>query len=128
MDKNQYQPYQPQPVEPYKKKKVPKRTKLALWLILGPTMLLIVAFLGYFIVNFFFGNAPQSTPESCIENADFSRSVTSNETCQNDLLGNPSPVKTAFNIVLFLAGGIGVLTWLPGLVVGIVLLATRPRA
>lgn len=82
----------------------------------------------YVIVNFTFGGAPQSTPATCIDSGDFSQSVTTNEACQNDLFANPSPVKTAFNIVFFLTGAIGVLTWLPGLIAGIVLLATRKQA
>lgn len=128
MDSNSYKPYQPQPVEPYKKKKVPKRTKLALWFILGPTLLLFATLLGYAVVNFAIGGISQSTPATCIDSGDFSQSVTTDEACQSDLFANPSPVKTALNIVFFLTGAIGVLTWLPGLIAGIVLLATRPRA
>ena len=40
--------------------------------------------------------------------------------------GNP-PVRTFVNIIVFLMGAVVVLTWLPGIIAGIVLLATRKK-
>ena len=39
--------------------------------------------------------------------------------------GTNTTVAAVFNIFLYLLGVIGVITWLPGIVIGIVLLATR---
>ena len=67
-----------------------------LWLLIAPTALLIVTFLLYAIINFVF----------------FS-------------VGGNDIARVILNVLLYIAGVIGVLTWLPGIIVGIVLLATR---
>lgn len=43
------------------------------------------------------------------------------------LFGEPTGAQIALNIFAFLLGGLAFLTWLPGIIVGIILLATRPR-
>ena len=77
------------------------RLKLVWGLIslIGPTALIIIALLGYAVANFAFASFEQ-----------------------------PSQAKTILNIVMFLVGAVSVLTWLPGIIVGIILLATRKQA
>lgn len=38
-----------------------------------------------------------------------------------------STVRTISNVILFLTGAVAVMTWLPGIIVGIILLATRRK-
>jgi hypothetical protein len=68
-----------------------------LWLLIAPTALFIVTILLYAITNFVFFSAD----------------------------GGSDIVRVTLNIVLFVASSISIITWLPGIVVGIVLLATR---
>ena len=83
-----------------------KRRTWAFVCLFGPTALIIISVLLYALMNFFLGSA------------------TTNE---SDLLANPPVWKTIMNVVLFLVGAITVLTWLPGIIIGIVLLATPKR-
>ncbi len=39
----------------------------------------------------------------------------------------PSPLHTIGNVLLFLVGAIAVMTWLPGIIIGIILLSTRQK-
>jgi len=74
------------------------RTKAALWLMIGPTALLIVTFMLFAMTNWVVSSfAPVSI------------------------------ATTIINILLFIAGSVSMLTWLPGLIVGIVLLATAKK-
>jgi len=77
------------------------KTKLVWGLIclIAPTALLIVSILLYAIVNFVFSGM---SPET-------------------------GSVPTIVNVLLFLCGTLVVFTWLPGIIIGIVLLATRPN-
>lgn len=68
--------------------------------IVGPTALLVIGLILYAVVNFVFASSMES---------------------------DTSPLKTFINILLFLIGTASVATMLPGLVVGIILLATRKR-
>ena len=97
--------------------KMSLRTKTALWVMIAPTALLIIAIVAYVFINLALGvTIPDQDPE------------------QNPNLFNDSPslaITTVLNVFLFIAGGISLLTWLPGLIIGIVLLATQkpaPRA
>jgi len=97
--------------------KMSPRTKTALWLMIAPTALFIIVLVAYTFINLALGmTIPDQDPE------------------QNPQLFNdsPSPVATTLlNSLLFITGGISFLTWLPGLIIGIVLLATQkpaPRA
>ena len=75
----------------------PKRTTLVLVLLIGPTALLIITFILYAISNLAFG--VETTPQ---------------------------PVgAVVVNIILFLTGAVGVITWLPGLIAGIILLTKK---
>ncbi|MDB5161620.1 MAG: hypothetical protein JWM52_128 [Candidatus Saccharibacteria bacterium] len=87
--------------------KLDGRTKGALWLLIAPTALLILSFILYAVVNWIF-SATTPTP-----------------TDSTNLYSDGSIVTTISNIILFLMGVVGVITWLPGIVVGIILLATK---
>ncbi len=78
----------------------------ALICFIGPTALIVISLLAYALVNFI----TMSTVEVSDEG-----------------FGATSPFHTIVNVLLFLAGAISVATWLPGIVVGIILLATRTR-
>jgi hypothetical protein len=84
------------------------RKILALWLLIGPTALIISSILLYAVVNFILG-ATAPTPTS------------------GELIGPSSPVQTILNVILFLAGMLSVITWLPGIIAGIILLATSKK-
>lgn len=86
----------------------PKKShkKLALLLIIGPTALFILAMVLYAISNFAFS---------------------SSQPTDGDLYGDVSPIKTILNIFLFLSSAVSILTWLPGLIIGIVLLAKQSK-
>lgn len=78
------------------KQKLSGRTKASLWLMIGPAGLLVVTFLLYAIMNAILG-ANGST--------------------------GASPV--ILNIILFLAGVVGVISFIPGIIIGAILLATK---
>lgn len=83
-----------------------KRTVLALWLMIGPTALIIVSIILYAVANFI---TSQVAPES------------------GELFAEPTVGSAIVNIILFIIGAISVITWLPGLITGIVLLATKKK-
>lgn len=87
---------------------VSRRTKIALWLMIAPTALIIVVFMLFAILNFVF-YTPAAAPA---EGELFTESPSSLFT-------------TISNVILFVVGAISVTTFLPGLITGIVLLATR---
>lgn len=92
----------PQPVAPQDAAAIQKSNKQKLtWglvCLIGPSALLVGSLLLYAIVNFIF---------------------------IGDASGDISPLKTIINVILFLIGAVVTLTWLPGIIVGIILLATR---
>ncbi len=91
---------------PHKKSK--KQLIWALVCLIGPTALIVVSVLFYAIFNFIFA------------------STTPTPTGEEELLGAAqSPIQTISNIALFLVGALAVITWLPGIVIGIILLANR---
>jgi fumarate reductase subunit C len=51
--------------------------------------------------------------------------IGSGDTQNGELFGEVSPVKQILNILSFSFAGIGLLTWLPCLIVGIILLAKK---
>ena len=95
----------PQPVTPYRKR-VSGRTQLTLWLMLAPTCMIALSLMLFAVLNLIFNPTFWPTPDT----ADF-----------NVI----SFAITLFNIVLLVIGAFGVLAWLPGLVIGIILLITR---
>lgn len=68
--------------------------------LLGPTLLLVVALTAYALLNFVFANFSSSDVPA---------------------------TSSVSNIILFLVGAITFLTWLPGIIVGIILLTKRQR-
>lgn len=73
--------------------------------LLGPTLLLVITIFTYAVVNFLIADTAQSSSE----------------------LFTTSPVGAVFNTLMFLVGALVILTWLPGIIAGIVLLATRRK-
>jgi hypothetical protein len=109
------------------RKKVTKRTKLILWLMLGPTVLFAVSFILFGISNLAFGTLPQTLPEACVENG---TSIATSPTaeCQEQLLGDQSPPQMVINTILSLVILTSIITWIPGLVAGAILLIKRREA
>jgi ABC-type Na+ efflux pump permease subunit len=97
-----------QPTVQLEPRRMTGRKKGALWLLIAPTVLIIATFLLYSIVNFIL-----------------------NPTMQLPADGEPlapTPVGiTIANVILFLLGALGVFAWLPGIIVGIVLLVTAKK-
>lgn len=99
----QYRPPQPTTHTTVSQAKSKKQFVWALICLLGPTALIIVSVLLYAIVNFITASVAGTDTQGF----------------------NDSPVRTISNVILFLIGAVSTLTWLPGIIVGIVLLATR---
>lgn len=95
------QPPQPAVAEPPQK----SHKKLALWLIIGPSALFILAILLSILSGFIFNGSASD----------------------GDLFGDTSPLKSIVNIFFFLSMLISIITWLPGLIIGIVLLAKQSK-
>ncbi len=72
--------------------------------LIAPTALIIISILVYAITGFVFSSITSASDPSYA----------------------PSP-NQAVNILLFLISAFAALTWLPGIIVGIILLATRKR-
>ena len=96
----------PTPAPNYPTGKMTGRTKTALWLMIAPTALFVATFILYAIVNFITAAAAPE-PEA------------------GQLFSNDGGGVVIVNVLLFLAGVVSFLTWLPGLIIGIVLLATK---
>lgn len=87
-------------------KKMNGRTKAGLWLLIAPTATIILSFVAFAVVNWI---ASTTTPAPA-----------------GDTLFNETPMwSTIVNVILYIVGVVGVISWLPGLIVGIVLLATK---
>lgn len=89
-------------------KKVSARTKTALWLLISPTALFVVAFFLFALINLVFNPtfwpAPDTEPFA------------------------PTPVgMSILNVILFFVGSVSAIAWLPGIIIGAVLLATAPK-
>lgn len=80
--------------------------KLALWLIIGPSALFVVA-IGLSLLSALFFNNAQPT--------------------DGEMFAPVSPVQTIFNLFFFLSMLVSIVTWLPGLIIGIVLLAKQSK-
>ena len=98
----------PAPIQPTTptSTKMTGRTKAALWLMIAPTALFVATFILYAIVNFI-------------------TAAVAPEPASGQLFSQGGGVNVVVNVLLFLAGVVSFLTWLPGLVIGIVLLATK---
>jgi hypothetical protein len=75
--------------------------------LIAPTALLIITIIGYAIINFVTGSFSSSN--------------------QDSTFAQPSTVHTIGNVIIFIIGAISTLTWLPGIIGGIILLATRKK-
>ncbi len=91
--------------------KLSKRTKVALWLMIGPTALIIVSLMAHAIINIVMGVVPPDQDPSQNPNL----FISSETTVASMIL---SALFSLIGVVSFLA-------WLPGLITGIVLLATK---
>lgn len=96
-------PSQDMPTQPTTPSIVSKKShrKLALLLLSGPTGLFILAFLLNLAANLLYGATPQNSTE---------------------LFASSNAFTTILNLIGYLAGTIAFLTWLPGLIIGIILL------
>jgi hypothetical protein len=86
-------------------------------------VLIAFTFLVFAILNIALGNIPPSLPEAC-------QSATSGNVstaCENALIGLQSPAEQVLNVILFFIGLTGIVAWLPGIIIGALLLA-RKRA
>jgi small-conductance mechanosensitive channel len=83
------------------------RKIVALWLLIGPTALIVGSIILYAVANLIMSSIAPATGEE---------------------LGGQSVVRTIVNILLFLVGAVSVLTWLPGIIVGIILLTTQKKS
>ncbi len=93
--------------------------------LIAPTAIFIGALLLYAVSNFIFsGMAPASEP--CPSGpGSIASGICRADTEDPALFAQDSPVKSIINVFIWLAGLLSVLTWLPGIIVGIILLATR---
>lgn len=80
-------------------KKMTKRTKIALWLLITPTAMIVAGISLFAVASFILTSV--------------------------DMLGS-NTLTVTLNVLLYFISLIGLLTWLPGLIIGIVLLATPP--
>jgi len=90
------------------RKKLASRTKLALWLMIGPTALFAIALTLLALTNLIFNPTFWPTPDT------------------EDFAATPIGI-TIVNVLLFTVGAIAALAWLPGIITGAVLLAKKPK-
>ncbi len=85
-----------------------KRTKGALWLLIAPTALIVLTFIVYAITNWVFSTVTPPPTEG--------------------ELFSETPIGVAIvNVILFVVGALSTAAWLPGLIVGLVLLASPKK-
>lgn len=97
----------PTPVHTHRKK-LSGRTVLALWLMLGPTVLIAAVLLVFAMINLIFNPTFWPTPDT------------------EDFANTPFII-TITNIILFALGTFATVAWLPGVVIGAILLIRRPK-
>jgi hypothetical protein len=83
--------------------------KLALMFLIGPTALILIAVILSAFSNFI-NSSSQPVPAS------------------GDLFGETNPISTVLNIIVFLLGALGILVWLPGIIIGLILLLNKNHA
>lgn len=79
-----------------------RRTGLAILLLIGPSALIILAIIIAAVSNFVFSATAPTTGDA--------------------LYPDDNPVRTIVNVIVFLMGAVTVITWLPGIIIGIILL------
>lgn len=87
------------------KPKMSGRTKAALWLMIAPTGLIFGSGILFALSNLAFTSV---APEA------------------GSLFAEQNPAQVVVNVLLYILGAAGVLSWFPALITGIVLLATKP--
>jgi hypothetical protein len=121
------EPEQTPPPAPTNRKKVTPKTKAALWLLLGPTVLIVITLIALVIATTAsLGPISDDTLNLCSE-SDTSMLSTAplSEDCENQILDSLSAGEQALLTAIVLVGGVGVLAWLPGIIIGAVLLAKK---
>jgi len=91
-------------------KKIDLRMKVALWLLISPTALIIVTFAAFAVLNILMGAVPPDQDAALNPNPDSPQTLLT---------------LTIVNTALFVIGSLASVAWLPALITGIVLLATR---
>ncbi len=92
--------------ETQQKTKQSTPTSVGITLVAGPTTLIILTRTLYAVVNFIIASVTRS-PDA--------------------LFGESEPVAAFINIILFILGTLGVVAWLPCLIIGIILLASKKK-
>lgn len=77
--------------------------------LVGPTALVVVSLIAYFVLHYATGGSWQYAHGD------------------SSMFAEPPMIRTIGNILLFCVGAIAAITLLPGIIIGIVLLATRQR-
>ena len=132
-------PVAPAPIEPPKNS---RRKKVARWLMIGPTLLFVIALVILFAVLPAVQTSNSASVSTCL-----TTQTTNQNSAEADELPTPlfnegsgstedgcslfaktSPIETILNVLVILLGAIAFLTWLPGMIIGIVLLATKPKS
>lgn len=109
------------------RKKISGRTKLALGLIIGPTVLIALSLILFFATNTPSGPLPTTVPDACTAPLTDGLASVQND-CTTSLFGQTTASESFLNTVLLIITGVGIASWLPGLIIGFVLLAKKPRA
>lgn len=86
--------------------KLSGRTKGALWLLIGPTALLILTFALFALTNWISVSTMQAPTAG-------------------ELFGSQPVWVPIVNVILWLVAVLSFIAWLPGLIIGIILLATK---
>lgn len=94
-----------QPVAPIPSRKNTRRT-IALWLLIGPTALIIVTFILYPVIGYLLTIGAPVQPNGLSYH-------------------DPSIFSIGANILLFITTIVGITMWLPGLIIGTILLVTK---
>ena len=92
----------------FRRKRLTKRTKVAILLIIGPTLLIAISVILFGFVNLIFNPTFWPTPDT--------------ESITNTPLGI-----TIVNVCFFVVGATGIISWLPGLIIGATLLLKHPK-
>ncbi|HEU5121865.1 MAG TPA: hypothetical protein VFT59_03385 [Candidatus Saccharimonadales bacterium] len=87
-----------------KQKKSPK--KLALLFLVGPTVLILIA-ISIAAISNLTNSTTQSAPAS------------------GELFGDANPISAVLNVVVFLLGALGIFMWLPGIIIGVILMLNK---
>ncbi len=106
--------------------KMSTRTKAALWLLIGPTALYIVLIIAFAMVNWVFLSTPTTTTTYCDTGYSVQEGIYG-DGCTTTPTDSVETVRAILNVILFLGGALAFISWLPGLIIGIVLLATAPK-